>query len=158
MPGAFGLTTPADLLRKLSRELDRLRATPNDVDTAFNFFVTAEHLPDWLHPGDGGKAQRRAIREAEPLLQVVSHLASGAKHFDMLSPHHRSVTWSGKGGGFFASRMFASRMFAARFFGRVSLQVSLDGPAANQLGSSTRAIELAEQVYAYWSAVGRVPG
>lgn len=48
MTGVFGLTAPGELLAKLSRELNRLRTAPNDVDHAFNFFVTAEHIFDWL--------------------------------------------------------------------------------------------------------------
>jgi hypothetical protein len=58
MPGVFELRSPADLLAKLGRELERLRTAPNDVDHAFNFFVTAEHMLDWLHPGNKGKARR----------------------------------------------------------------------------------------------------
>ena len=157
MPGAFGLTTPSDLLNKLERELARLRETPHDVDIAFNFFVTAEQLPDWIHPGREGKTQREAVRAADVLLQVTSHLASGAKHFDSLSSHHRSVTWSGRGGGWFGSRFFASRIFSGRYFGRTTLLLTLDGPAAVELGTSITAIDLAERVYAYWSAPGRVP-
>jgi hypothetical protein len=67
MVGAFDLSTPRPLLAKLSRELDRLQAAPNDVDHAFNFFVTAEHMLDWLHPGHSGKAKARRedIRKSE---------------------------------------------------------------------------------------------
>ena len=72
MAGSFDLSTPRQLLAKLSRELDRLRTAPNDVDHAFNFFVTAEHMLDWLHPGNKGKARREAIRKGEVMLQVVS--------------------------------------------------------------------------------------
>jgi len=37
MGGIFDLADPKDLLAKLGRELDRLRADPDDVDHAFNF-------------------------------------------------------------------------------------------------------------------------
>ena len=43
--GFFDLKTPEDLLKKLEREYERLQQHPHDVDMAFNFFVTAEHIP-----------------------------------------------------------------------------------------------------------------
>ena len=58
-PGVFGLKTPADLLQKMARELARLRDDPDNVDHAFNFFVTAEHMLDWLFPGEEHRATRR---------------------------------------------------------------------------------------------------
>ena len=45
MLGLFDLTTPEHLLNKLEREYERLKENPADADHAFNFFVTAEHLP-----------------------------------------------------------------------------------------------------------------
>jgi hypothetical protein len=52
MRGFSTLTTPKELLRKLEREYARLQADPTDVDCAWNFFVTAEHLPDWVSRGE----------------------------------------------------------------------------------------------------------
>ena len=57
MQGFFNLQTQFDLRDKLHRELDKLRAAPLDVDAAFNFFVTAEHLPEWA--GTPARDQRR---------------------------------------------------------------------------------------------------
>jgi hypothetical protein len=48
----YDLKTPRDLLRKLEREHDRWKADPLNVDLAWNFFVTAEHLPDWIYYQD----------------------------------------------------------------------------------------------------------
>ena len=45
--GFFHLRTPEDLVLKLRREFDRLSANPADSDAAFNFFVTAIHVPEW---------------------------------------------------------------------------------------------------------------
>jgi hypothetical protein len=45
MQGFFYLKTPEDLLHKLEREYEKVKQNPADVDHAFNFFVTAEHLP-----------------------------------------------------------------------------------------------------------------
>lgn len=102
MSGIFDLASPGDLLAKLQRELVRLRSAPDNVDHAFNFFTTAEHLLDWLYPGDAGRGIRKRLREGDPLLATVSHLASGAKHFDQLSSHHRSVLVTKREGGYWA--------------------------------------------------------
>ncbi len=47
----FELRTPADLLAKLKADGERLRAEPADSHAAFDFFVTAWHLADWVYPG-----------------------------------------------------------------------------------------------------------
>jgi hypothetical protein len=77
--GFLELRTPRDLLRKLERDYERLLNSPTDADAAFDFIVTANHIPDWLHPNDG-KAQN-AIRQSRAELQVCRELANGAKHF-----------------------------------------------------------------------------
>ena len=145
MTGAFGLETPQDLLRKLQRELDRLRASPDDQDVAFNFFVTAEQMPDWLYPGNTNKKTREAIRNSEHLLQVVSHLASSSKHFDKLSAHHKSVERSGAFGAF-----FGGAFFGGGFFGGSRLLIIFKGDAAVTFGPSRPALQVAEDVVAYW--------
>jgi hypothetical protein len=93
MEGVFELTTPAHLLGKLEREYERWKADPVNSDFAWNFFVTAEHLPDWLARSDsqalGGKSIN-AFKHDGPLLRICSHIANGGKHFRP-SPEHTSV-------------------------------------------------------------------
>jgi hypothetical protein len=66
----FALVGPLDLFRKMEADLAALIESPSDSRLAFNFFVTAEHLPDWL--------DERVLVRKHALLRVVSHLASGA--------------------------------------------------------------------------------
>jgi hypothetical protein len=42
----FLMRTANDLLQKLERDFKKLKQHPLDVDLAFNFFVTAEHILD----------------------------------------------------------------------------------------------------------------
>lgn len=80
----FGeLKVPSDLLHKLRHDLERMKGLPQDQYAAFDFFVTAEHIVDWLHPNS--KADREALRSSTALLRITSHIANGAKH-------HKSVT------------------------------------------------------------------
>jgi hypothetical protein len=147
VPGAFGLETPQDLLGKLRREMERLRANHNDKDSAFNFCVTAEQMLDWIHPGSGNKSVREALRTSEPLLQAVSHLASSSKHFDQLSKHHQSVDKSGSFGAF-----FGGSFFGGGFFGTNRLLIEFKGDAVNTFGKSMSAVEFAEKVLTFWEA------
>lgn len=48
--GFFELKTAQDLLDKLKREYMQLQKSPLNQDIAFNFFITAEHMPDWIYP------------------------------------------------------------------------------------------------------------
>lgn len=79
----FQLTSSAQLFQKMESDLAALTASGSDSRLAFNFFVTAEHLPDWLH-------QRELVRK-HALLRIVSHLANGAKHFTLDPKRHDSV-------------------------------------------------------------------
>ena len=144
MAGAFDLQTSQDWLLRLERELQRLRADPNNRDTAINFFVAAESMLDWKNPGDHNAAIRKAIRDSEPLLRVVWDLASLSKH-QQVRPRHDSVDASGVIGGF-----FGGKFFGGNFFG--TLSVKLKGTAAAQMGPSISAIDLAERVVTYWKA------
>lgn len=156
MPGIFDLREPHQLLAKLERELQRLRANPDDVDHAFNFFTTAEHMLDWLYPGSVGKSTREKLRNSDPLLATVSHLATGAKHFDKLSLHHKSVLESDRKGGIWAPGFWAKNFWAKGFWAEPRLIITLSGTAVGTLGAKITALKLAEQVYAYWSAPERV--
>jgi hypothetical protein len=97
MPGSQGfaqLRSTHDLLSKLKSDRARMEGDPNDVYPAFDFFVTAEHLVDWYYPDTQDQKRRRDrtdLRNSEPLLQIVSHIANGAKHFEATAAHHQSV-------------------------------------------------------------------
>ncbi len=78
------LQCPGDLLEKLKWDLRRLEESSSDVYAAFDFFVTAEHIPDWIND--------KSIKKGNDLLMVVSHVANGAKHFEVSKKRHKSVT------------------------------------------------------------------
>lgn len=78
------LQSAEDLLEKLEWDLQRLEKSPSDIYAAFDFFVTAEHIPDWT--------KNKSIKKDNDLLMVVSHVANGAKHFEVSSDRHQSVT------------------------------------------------------------------
>lgn len=151
MRGMFTLRTATDLLAKLRHDHSRVRKTPRDAYAAFDFFVTAEHLPEWLDPPE------KALRKSEPLLRVVSHLANGAKHIHRVdAKRHRSVTATGRRGGYFNPSYWAPRYFGALGGGGalyVELDERNDAAAVAQLGGRRiNVLDLADEVLKFWTA------
>jgi hypothetical protein len=146
----FGeLKTPVDLLGKIRHDFERLRNNPENVYEAFDFFVTAYHMLDWLHPKD--RRAREAEESKHPLLQVCSHLANGAKHFEATAKKHVSVKDVAAVQGAFQRGAFQSNAFQVP-----GLFVQLDGSAAAAFGSSIYAVDLARRVLAHWEADPRL--
>ena len=140
--GFFELKTAQDLLDKLNREYTQLQTSPLNQDIAFNFFITAEHITDWLHPGNS--SNRTTLRKSSIYLQVCSHIANGAKHFKATKPHHTSVSDTSLNGA------IQRNAFQNNAFDVTRLSIDLDGAAAKQLGSSIEVVELAGRILKFW--------
>jgi hypothetical protein len=143
--GVFELRTPHDLLNKLRADLKRLEADPLDQYAAFDFFVSASHMPDWLSPGIDQSAvdKRSDMRSQDVLLQICDHIATGFKHFEASAKRHTSVSRTERHlGGF-------SREFS-RQFDISELTIHLQGAAADKFGESVDALDLAQSVMGYW--------
>lgn len=138
--GLFQLKTPADLLAKLKHDLKRLSHGKTDPYPAFDFFITAEHLVDWVFPGS--EADRRKMW-SEPLLALCSHLANGSKHFEATARHHKSVSDSHEHHGGFSDEFSSD-------FDVSGLIILLDGDAKVQYGPQIQAHDLAVRVVEYW--------
>ena len=106
---------------------------------------------DWVYPGYSNKSKRISVRDSEVLLQVCSHLASGAKHFVAEAKHHDTVSGSvrkkpsnqmeGPFGGPFVIKRNISGLY-----------VNLEDKAAKGLGSTIKAVDLANIVLEYWQS------
>jgi hypothetical protein len=141
--GLFELQSPQDLLKKLHHDYARLQQSPLDQYAAFDFFVTGEHMLDWLYPNDSQK--RKHVRDKNVLLQVCSHIANGSKHFVASDKRHVSVKDVRKNEGAFQRDAFQSDAFEVP-----RLQIDLQGKAARELGESIDAFELAGKVLNFW--------
>ena len=138
--GLFQLKSPSDLLEKLCHDLERIRRNPLDQYAAFDFFVTAEHMVDWLFPTV--EAERKKLRNL-PLLALCSHIANGAKHFEAKAKHHNSFSDSQVHPGAFSSGFSSG-------FDISGLIVVLDGDAKLTFGSEIYVWDLAEKILRYW--------
>ena len=147
--GFGSLKTPIDLLQKIRHDFKRLSDAPDNVYAAFDFFVSAYHMLDWLHPNDD--AGRRAEENKCPLLQVCSHLANGAKHFEASAKQHTSVHDVVAEKGAFQRGAFQSSAFQVG-----GLFIRLDDHAAALFGAKIEAIDFAQKVLAHWEADARL--
>ena len=151
MVGVFQLRTAVDLREKLRRDLAKFESEPLNPDVAFNFFVTAEHMLDWVYPKNVNKLKRTAERKKSAILRVCSHLANGAKHLEVEVPHHDSVSSTGTEGGYFPASYYPQSYFSNAYFGvGRALVVRLKSDAATQLGQLMGAIQLAQKVMEFW--------
>lgn len=140
--GWFELRDATDLLAKLRRDLRRVQEEPSDSFAAFDFFVTAWHLLDWLYPGRANDHVRAEVVRDEQLLAVCQHIATGAKHFRVENRHTKSVRTTGQQGTFDRTFDFT--------FDRVRLVLHLDGRAAEEFGATAQVSEFAGKVVAWW--------
>lgn len=141
----FGtLKTPRDLLRKMEHDHARMESEPSNEYAAFDFFVTAEHMLDWIHPDKKNKKVREAIRDSEVLLQITSHIANGAKHFEATDPRHKSVTEIERG-------QYVEPDYVEPGYFAEPLVIKLSAAEGAVLGrTEIEATELGRRVLAYW--------
>jgi hypothetical protein len=141
--GSFELKTPADLFQKLEHDLNRMKNDPLDSYAAFDFFITAEHMIDWLYPNEPDK--QSAERKSNQVLLVCSHIANGSKHFKATHPKHKSVTATTVHHGAFSSAF-------SHAFDITRLEVELRGDAATAMGETVSAFDLATRIRDHWKA------
>lgn len=123
-------------------DFSKLVNSGQDSRTAFNFFVTAEHLPDWLN--------MRVLVRQHALLKIVSHLANGAKHFVIDPIRHQSVIGTHKD-------RYVEEGYVEPGYFYEPLQIHLSQDEAAELGTSViDAVALGQLVLDFWRP--HVPG
>jgi len=137
------LQTPLDLLAKMEHDYQRILASPGDPYPVFDFFVAAESMADWRYPTD--KAKRNAIRARDPG-KTVSHLASGAKHFEATDARHASVA-AVESEPDYGSATWGQGRWAEAAYGSKGFPMMVITMAD---GRRVTATQLAELVLAYW--------
>jgi hypothetical protein len=145
--GFARIQAPRDLLKKLRRDRKRMEAHPDDEDAAFDFFVTADSMLDWVHPDTPGKREgktREAHRNRERILQIAYHIASGAKHFEATADQHKSVRGIDRELSGFDPSSFSTDAFNVESFAMSGLHVRLDD------GSLEHVFSLADRLIEYW--------
>jgi hypothetical protein len=137
--GFFSLRSVHDLLDKLEHDYKRLQSadptTPAAQYAAFDFFVCAEHLADWLSNERGGSlTSHRSYADGA----LVSHVANGAKHFRVDVDRHKTVRDTATKGA------YQDRAFQPNSFQGATLVIELES------GGSVAANEVASRVISHW--------
>jgi hypothetical protein len=149
LKGLFALQSKKDLLKKLEHDFARLKNNPLDQYAAFDFFVTAYHLLDWVYPdSESGQNtdRRKDIESTNALLRVCSHLANGAKHFVAMARKHDSVQDAVVQKGAFQADAFDPEAFQTD-----KLTIQLQGAEATELGCEfIECVRLASKILKYW--------
>jgi hypothetical protein len=146
--GFFALRTPDDLLHKLRHDRQRLAANPSDSYAAFDFFVTANSLVDWISSSSSPSHQPRANHREDVLPRLCRHLADGAKHLQLTRPHHGVSETQHVPAARYGEAVYG----VSRYDMPASLLVHLEPTEAEALGRpSIDAQELADLVLAYWT-------
>ncbi len=141
--GFFSLRTPLDLLQKLEADFNRLcAADQSNIQAqyaAFDFFVCAEHLPDWLSSTSGiSKTKLRSY----PYGALVSHIANGAKHFRVDPSRHKTVQDT-----IFENGAFQGNAFQGNAFQVPHLVIELED------GYNANVLDIASSVIIYWRKI-----
>lgn len=145
--GFAELKSSQDLLAKLRHDRSRMNHDPLDTYATFDFFVTAEHLVDWYYPdtqNENRREERKNLRKSETFLQVVSHIANGAKHFEATAQHHQSVQDLETNTGGFSPNSFSTSAFSPGAFKFSGLTVRLSD------GTIRHVFDIADEVISYW--------
>ena len=83
VPSVFGLKTPQDLMKKAEHDFARFRANPRDVYAAFDYFVTAQNVPEWLYPTKKQKNHLDKVFQNYVELRVCRHVGNAVKHLKL---------------------------------------------------------------------------
>jgi hypothetical protein len=144
--GLFDLQSPQDLLKKLRHDLERLTNSPCDQYAAYDFFVTARHMPEWVYPGEQNLKKRADLERSSPLLRVCAHIGDGSKHFQATAPKHRSVQRTAVQEGAFDRDALQPDAFQVD-----ALIICFERDTAKALGiKEIDCVELARRVLDYW--------
>lgn len=119
-----------------------METSPDDQYAAFDFFVAAEHIVDWILPDS--KIDQRNMRNNNDLLKITSHIANGAKHFEAKAKHHKSVS------GVEKSRYVAKGYVKEGYYSD-PLIIHLSPDEEGLFGTrDIEAVALAKKVLSYW--------
>jgi hypothetical protein len=145
LKGIFSLRTPQDLVDKLSADLNRMTAsapaTMEAQHAAFDFFVTANHLPEWCENKTG---QARSYFKEYGHAKLVEHIANGAKHFRVNTARHKTVKDSRASSGVWALGTWASGTWAPRTWAEACLVIDLED------GTVVDVFKVAYEVLEHW--------
>jgi hypothetical protein len=149
--GIFGLNRPEELLDKLERDFERLQDDMGQqamLYTAFDFFVTAYTLVDWVKKHKSlTQAQVDALYQ-EMLIKICADLANGSKHFQLTNPPPKTSVTTHSSGPVFEPGVFEPGVVQDDW--RAWVELSPSETAAAGVPTACPVMTLATEVLTYW--------
>jgi hypothetical protein len=156
--GIWGLDESEDLLDKLAHDFRRLTADAGQqtmLYTAFDFFVTAYSLVDWVKKHRALTPAEVQALYGEMLIKICADLANGSKHFQLTKPPKTTLT-TYSSGPVFQPGVYQKGVFRDDWQAWVELSAS-EATAAD-VPRICPVMTLAEKVLAHWERYfGRSP-
>lgn len=143
--GALTLESPDDLLQKLRNDLGRLISNPLDAYAAFDFFITANHYPEWLAKAKCSIKELKKTRRNRALLNLLNQIANGAKHFYGKKNTRSEIQSTTKRDTWVQPGWMQADMYDAG-----ALIINLEGSLSNEFGLSIEAHVLAKEIMALY--------
>ncbi len=139
--GFVEIKSVPDYWKKLNFDFSKLRVNDNDTYLAFNFFVTAYHMIDWIF--EAKHHEERSDLNNEPIMKICNHIVSGIKHFVPGSKRHNSVVEIEK-------ERYVEDGYAEEGYFEDPILIYLDEKFESEFGKSIKVIELATRVMSFW--------
>jgi len=137
--GFIELKSVSDYWKKLLFDYTELKKRDKDTYIAFNFFVTAYHLLDWVF--EGNYSDERTELNKVPILKICNHIANGIKHFE--PKRHSSVKEIKKKG------LYEEGFYEEGFYEN-PITIYIDDDFISEIGNSIRISDLARMVMEFW--------
>jgi hypothetical protein len=141
--GFIELKSVPDYWKKLNFDYTELKSNDNDIYVAFNFFVTAYHMIDWVFEGKYSK--ERIDLNSKPIMKVCNHIVSGIKHFEPDSKRHNSVLDIEK-------ERYVEEDYIENGYFEDPIIIHLDEKLESEFGKSIKVMKLAKRVMCFWDA------
>ncbi len=139
--GFIELRNVDDYWKKLNFDFENLKQDDENVYVAFNFFVTAYHLIDWIF--EGQYTEERTVLNRKPIVKLCNHVANGIKHFETKAKRHNSVDEIKKD-------RYIEEGYVAEGYVESPIVIYLDDNMIPEFGESIKIAELAEKVMKFW--------
>ena len=137
--GFIELNSVSDYWEKLLFDYQELKKNNENTYNAFNFFVTAYHLLDWIFEGEYPK-ERTELNKVS-VLKICNHIANGIKHFE--PNRHGSVKEIKQ------VRLFEVGVFEEGIF-ESPIVIYLGDDFISEFGDSIQISDLADKVIEFW--------
>jgi len=141
--GFIELRNVSDYWRKLNFDYAKLKENDNDIYLAFNFFVTAYHLIDWIFEGKHSK--ERSELNGKSLIKICNHIVTGIKHFEPDPKRHNSVVEMEK-------ERYVEEGFVEEGFFEDPIIIYLNEKLKLEYGESIKVMDLAQRIMEFWKA------